>query len=208
MERIGLAHLRTLDFDGLTAHLRTHEVLQELRTRLRNVLCACNAMRPAPPEAAQVDVRTYASAYVVALHPHLLFAPDTAETAALAGSAIALTGQFDRLVTERGISLEQLRAYSEHFPERLLEYQGHLRTWRRINDPLLIARVQRTLRAKLSSLLAAEPGSQAATGLQLQIERLRWHLSHLPDGEPALRAFDDESAAALAGRIRGGAGGY
>jgi hypothetical protein len=194
--RATLAHLRTLSFEGLSAYLRDPAALQPMRASLRDVLSACARWFPAPEPLPAPDFGVFLSAYLIALHPDLVFERDTEETSALTASAVGVTEHYDSLISPSS----DPHPRSEHFHERLLEHQAFFSAWRRQDEPLLVARVHGALRSSLVQLLELSPDAEVdradptAVGLRAHIEMLRAHLRRLTGGPAALRAFDEVSA--------------
>ena len=200
--------LRGGSFDQLVRFLRDEGTVARCQTCLPRILSLCSAKStPASqaeqdPSTANLNVRVFLAAYMIALHPTRIFEEMGAVERDLTESAQRLLELFETILSAirsrpHCASASLPAATTQAFLPALADYQRCFHAWKTPDAAKLVGRIQHALVALYRAARHLPPGpADAGTRgeLRRQVRRLREKLAQIA-GPDAVGRFDREHPA-------------
>jgi hypothetical protein len=163
-----------LPFEEFMAHLRTPAVLEASTAFMKLLVLRSEGIDPEDGRA-QVNVRVILAAYMIILHPNNVFEAMGMSEQILLNASRDMDESFRNVVIGAGTWAACKHAVEVYVPI--------FRAWKTLDEPAVILRMERAIRAIRAACDAAIPEERLV--MELQIVRLSNRRDHLLNAQPA-----------------------
>jgi hypothetical protein len=163
-----------LPFEEFVAHIRTPAVLEASTAFLKLLVRSSGGVHP-DDGTAQVNVRVILAGYMIRLHPTHVFEMVGVSEQILLNASRDMDESFRNVIIAAGTWAACKHAVEVYLPI--------FRAWKALDEPALIMRMARAIRAIRAHLDLAGPEERLA--MDLQIARLVGRMAQLLNVQPA-----------------------